>query len=453
MDEIRIWRSPLARYDHDPDAWNKNNGETTRWREAYSDKVLSDIAANGYNGIWLGVHFHNMVFREEFPELGIYAQIHQQSVRELIEHTAKFGIKVYLMLQVPRGIDDDRREFWDHHRECAGAVDPLGKEWGFKNGREITFMRSLCTSVPKVRSYIRNGFADLTVKLPDLGGFIIISASEFSAHCCTRLQKPEHTCPRCAAAGADKVISNLLNDIYDGVRSASQTVQVIAWDWSWSFVTDRKKIIDALPQGICYMSDTDRGDYLNILGRLHHIDEYSLMLRRVAKDFAETSEYALSRGLRCIPKAQCGTTHELNTVPNLPLIANLHAKAAWFNKHDCGSFLGCWNFGNMQSANTAAFNFFLNRRELTDTDEALTAFAEYYFPGCDSSAARTPDAPSRPQILQWLRELGFEVGSGVMVGIPGQTLGDLARDIVRFGELELDMIGLGPFLPHPGTPL
>ena len=67
--------------------------------------------------------------------------------------------------------------------------------------------------------------------------------------------------------------------------------------------------------------------------------------------------------------------------------------------------------------------------------------------------ARTPNAPSRPQILQWLRELGFEVGSGVMVGIPGQTLGDLARDIIRFGELELDMIGLGPFLPHPGTPL
>lgn len=62
-------------------------------------------------------------------------------------------------------------------------------------------------------------------------------------------------------------------------------------------------------------------------------------------------------------------------------------------------------------------------------------------------------APSRLQILGWLRELGYEVGSGVMVGIPGQTLGDLARDIALFAELELDMIGLGPFLPHPGTPL
>ena len=62
-------------------------------------------------------------------------------------------------------------------------------------------------------------------------------------------------------------------------------------------------------------------------------------------------------------------------------------------------------------------------------------------------------APSRLEVLGWLRALGYEVGSGVMVGIPGQTLGDLARDIERFGELELDMIGMGPFIAHPDTPL
>ncbi len=55
--------------------------------------------------------------------------------------------------------------------------------------------------------------------------------------------------------------------------------------------------------------------------------------------------------------------------------------------------------------------------------------------------------------LRALRELGYEVGSGVMIGIPGQTYADLARDIALFRELDLDMIGCGPFLPHPATPL
>ena len=40
-----------------------------------------------------------------------------------------------------------------------------------------------------------------------------------------------------------------------------------------------------------------------------------------------------------------------------------------------------------------------------------------------------------------------------MVGIPGQSYGDLARDIEQFAALDLDMVGLGPFLPHPATPL
>ncbi|MGI5863072.1 MAG: [FeFe] hydrogenase H-cluster radical SAM maturase HydE [Myxococcales bacterium] len=63
------------------------------------------------------------------------------------------------------------------------------------------------------------------------------------------------------------------------------------------------------------------------------------------------------------------------------------------------------------------------------------------------------DAPSRIEILGQLRRLGYEVGSGVMIGIPGQSFEDLARDIELFAELDLDMIGVGPFIAHPSTPL
>ena len=59
----------------------------------------------------------------------------------------------------------------------------------------------------------------------------------------------------------------------------------------------------------------------------------------------------------------------------------------------------------------------------------------------------------RFQILRRLRQMGYEIGSGVMVGIPGQTYDDLARDIEAFAELDLEMIGVGPYLPHPQTPL
>jgi biotin synthase len=62
-------------------------------------------------------------------------------------------------------------------------------------------------------------------------------------------------------------------------------------------------------------------------------------------------------------------------------------------------------------------------------------------------------APDRITILLRLRRLGYEVGSGVMIGLPGQTCEDLADDVETFRRIGLDMIGVGPYLPHPDTPL
>lgn len=69
-----------------------------------------------------------------------------------------------------------------------------------------------------------------------------------------------------------------------------------------------------------------------------------------------------------------------------------------------------------------------------------------------------PAGPHRPgsdriAILRVLRSFGYEVGSGVMIGIPGQSYASLAADIELFRELDLDMIGVGPYIGHPATPL
>ena len=55
--------------------------------------------------------------------------------------------------------------------------------------------------------------------------------------------------------------------------------------------------------------------------------------------------------------------------------------------------------------------------------------------------------------IRTLRKLGYVTGSGVMIGIPGQTIRDLANDIVFFGDECLDMVGMGPYVPNGDTPL
>jgi biotin synthase len=59
----------------------------------------------------------------------------------------------------------------------------------------------------------------------------------------------------------------------------------------------------------------------------------------------------------------------------------------------------------------------------------------------------------RHECLLMIRELGYEVGSGIMVGQPDQTIASVANDLLYLKDLGIDMAGIGPFIPHPDTPL
>jgi len=59
----------------------------------------------------------------------------------------------------------------------------------------------------------------------------------------------------------------------------------------------------------------------------------------------------------------------------------------------------------------------------------------------------------RLECLKILQEIGYQTGTGVMIGLPGQTPADLAADLKFFQSYSIDMIGMGPYVPHSGTPL
>lgn len=59
----------------------------------------------------------------------------------------------------------------------------------------------------------------------------------------------------------------------------------------------------------------------------------------------------------------------------------------------------------------------------------------------------------RFECLKILRKIGYQVGTGVMMGLPAQTAEMLADDIIFFKQHDIDMIGMGPYIPHEDTPL
>ena len=59
----------------------------------------------------------------------------------------------------------------------------------------------------------------------------------------------------------------------------------------------------------------------------------------------------------------------------------------------------------------------------------------------------------RLQALQELKKIGYQLGTGIMVGFAGQTIEDIAKDILFFKNLNVDMLGLGPYIKSKNTPM
>jgi biotin synthase len=88
----------------------------------------------------------------------------------------------------------------------------------------------------------------------------------------------------------------------------------------------------------------------------------------------------------------------------------------------------------------AGANRYLLKHETSSPD-----LYQYLRPGCQLD--------KRIQCLRTIKQLGFETGTGNMVGLPGQTLEILADDLLVMKILDADMLGIGPFISHPDTPL
>jgi len=60
---------------------------------------------------------------------------------------------------------------------------------------------------------------------------------------------------------------------------------------------------------------------------------------------------------------------------------------------------------------------------------------------------------TRLKTLQTLQKVGYQTGTGVMIGLPFQTIENLADDLIFFRNFDIDMIGMGPYIEHEDTPL
>ena len=340
---LRIFRSFRAKYYEDDILY----GPT-----AYPQDYFVSLAEHGFNAVWLRGILRNLAATTVFPELGEEVARHQDALALVVERARSCGVQVLLYLNEPLCLPRDH-PFWEHNPEVRGAGgDSLMDDWPETS--------AFCTSTPQVRAWLQEVTANLFRTIPELGGWFLISASEHHTHCYSHNwpleRRPE--CPRCAERSGTKVVAEIITLLRDGTKAAQPAAQCIAWNWSWSSTIEKDpqpELLSRLPKDVAILLDWERGAHrIMPTGKVNWVDEYSLGFVGPSERFLATCREVQCHGLPVMAKLQVGTTHELATVPNLPLIDHVYEKLQRCELLGVAGILATWNFGNAFSLNTAA---------------------------------------------------------------------------------------------------
>lgn len=172
-------------------------------------------------------------------------------------------------------------------------------------------------------------------------------------------------------------------------------------------------------------------DYCGLRGPNRDLNRYRMSVDEVV----ETARNARQHGLRTIV-LQSGEDPRTTTEEVCEMVRQIKA----FGDTAVTLSLGLRSIDDYRAFREAGADRYLMKEETAD---------ERLYARLHNGLSLTP----RITTLSTLKSLGYQVGGGVIVGLPGQTAGAIADSLIFARDIALDMYAVGPFIPHPDTPL
>ena len=326
---------------------------------SYPEGLLSRLAENGVNAVWLHTVLSTLARDPAYPEFGEGSERRIANLRKLVARAAKYGVKVYLYVNEPRAQDE---RFFDRlgRMEMRGAKRTSGGP-GYAR----------CTSHPETRRWLRDSLRQVFSQVPGLGGVFTITMSENLTNCASRWKRD--TCPRCRDRKVGDIVAEVNRTIWEGVKSGDPNAEVVAWDWAWP-KDERDYIVAQLPESSCSVMavseigiPTDRG------GIKSEINEYSLSAPGPSERAKAIWAAARAHGMKTAAKVQAALSWEMSAVPYVPVMDIVAEHARNLAGSGVDGVMLSWSLG---SAPTPNLFIYADYRRGEGTDPVLNRLAE-----------------------------------------------------------------------------
>ncbi|MBR2646622.1 MAG: hypothetical protein IKD47_03600 [Clostridia bacterium] len=298
------------------------------------DALLEEYQKKGVNGLWC----HGLLSAlspypfDECASEGYEAR--REELKKLVARCKKYGVKVYLYLNEPRGL----------------AIDKFGK-YAHLMGRKEDGVATLCLEKAETQQYLYEAAKDLLEDVRDLGGFITITMSENPTHCNYR---PQTNCPICKGIAPEKSAAKVNNILMRAVRDSGTGAELIANLWGWSPFMDWTEVqtldgVDLLDTDISVMCVSEYGLDIEKGGVKSGIIDYSISNPGPSEITKKTLSRAAQKGHKLYAKVQVNNSWECSAAPYLPAFDLTYEHLKNLSKIGVRDYMLTWTLGGYPS--------------------------------------------------------------------------------------------------------
>jgi hypothetical protein len=309
--------------------------------DPFPEGYLEKLARRGVDGVWLQAVLRSLAPSRLFPEFGEGWEIRLENLCRFVQRAGAYGVKVYLYINEPRLMS---RGFFEKHPEVRGS--------SYMGTPEVAEEFAICTSVPAVREWLRDSLTHVFTQVPNLGGIFCITASENLTNCFAH-GHPEY-CPRCSKREGWEVVAELLETFRDGVRKASPTAEVIAWDWGWDWVKNGAQAaptIAHMPKDVKLLSVSEWGTPFARGGVPLVVAEYAMSVVGPGENALKHWKSAREHQITTLAKVQFNNTWEISAVPYIPVPLLVQQHMENLLAEEVRGLMLSWTLGGYPSPN------------------------------------------------------------------------------------------------------
>jgi len=357
----------------------KNGDELSDNIDYYPDEYLNRIMHDGANGIWIYTHFSDLIPSSVITEYGQGYEARIAKLNRVIDKCEKYGIGVYLFAIEPFSLSPE---------ELLKYPSLAGDIFEFDcGGGQKAQGATVCPNSEDAKKYCFEAGYKLLELAPKLAGFLDITSGERYSSCANGPSKHPvihpivRPCPRCSNKNIGHVLSDAVEAICSGFRAKNPEFKVISWTYNhatWQF-EDICEYVKTAPSDAMLMQNFEDGGYGEQLGKIRQCLDYWLSYIGPSEMFKTTANQAIESHKHMFAKMQVCCSHEIASVPYVPVPSILFKKYAAARSLNVEGIVQCWYFGNYPSLMSKAAGELAFVDDFNDEEIFLKALAGIYW--------------------------------------------------------------------------